>query len=113
MRVFARSKIHHATVTKADLNYIGSITIDAELMEKANIWPGEKVLVVSLTSGARLETYVIEGESGSGDIFMNGAAAHLIQEGEKIIIVAFEISDEPVEKSFILVDENNKFSKFL
>ncbi|MBT3240830.1 MAG: aspartate 1-decarboxylase [Chloroflexi bacterium] len=113
MRVFARSKIHHATVTQADLNYIGSITIDSDLLEKANIWPGEKVLVVSLTSGARLETYVIEGESGSGDIFMNGAAAHLIQKGEKIIIVAFEISDEPVETSFILVDENNKFSKFL
>ena len=61
MRVFARSKIHHATVTQADLNYIGSITIDSDLLEKANIWPGEKVLVVSLTSGARLETYVIEG----------------------------------------------------
>ena len=113
MRVFARSKIHHATVTEANLNYIGSITIDSDLLEKANIWPGEKVLVVSLTSGSRLETYVIEGKSGSGEILMNGAAANLIKEGEKIIILGFEISEKPVETSFILVDEKNNFVKYL
>lgn len=113
MRVFARSKIHKATVTKADLSYVGSITIDSDLLKKANIWPGEKVLVASLTSGARLETYVIEGEAGSGDIFMNGAAAHLIKEGEVVIIIAFEISNEPVETTFILVDEENKFVRYL
>lgn len=113
MRVFARSKIHLATITKADLKYVGSITIDSDLLKKANIWPGEKVLVASLTSGARLETYVIEGEAGSGDIFMNGAAAHLVKKGEQVIIIAFEISDEPVEPTFILVDEDNKFVRYL
>lgn len=113
MRTLARSKIHKATVTESNVDYIGSITIDQELIDKADLWPGEKVLVVSNTSGARLETYVIPGEPGSGVIGMNGAAAHLIKSGEEIIIIAFEISDEPVERSFILVDENNRFIKYL
>ena len=77
MRMVLRSKIHNATVTEANLAYIGSITIDADLIERVGLWPGERVLVVSNTSGARLETYVIKGERGSGNICMNGAAAHL------------------------------------
>lgn len=113
MRILARSKIHKATVTESNLGYIGSITIDQDLIDKADLWPGEKVLVVSNTSGARLETYVIAGERGSGAICMNGAAAHLIQPGEEIIIIAFEISDKPVERTFILVDEHNRFVKYL
>ncbi len=113
MRILARSKIHKATVTESNLDYIGSITIDQDLIDKADLWPGEKVLVVSNTSGARLETYVIAGERGSGAICMNGAAAHLIQPGEEIIIIAFEISDKPVERTFILVDEHNRFVKYL
>ncbi|KAA3642205.1 MAG: aspartate 1-decarboxylase [Chloroflexi bacterium] len=113
MRSVIRSKIHNATVTDANLAYIGSITIDPDLIDKAKLWVGEKVMVVSNTSGARLETYVIEGERGSGEICMNGAAAHLIDSGEEIIIMGFEITDEPVEPTFILVDENNKFVKNL
>ena len=111
MRWFLRSKIHKATV--ANVDYIGSITIDEDLIEKAGLMPGEKVLVVSNTSGERLETYVIPGERGSGEICMNGAAAHVIKKGEEIIIMGFELSDEPVEIKNILVDENNKFVKYL
>ncbi len=113
MRILVRSKIHNATVTEANLAYIGSITIDEELVERAGLWPGEKVLVVSNTTGERLETYVIVGPRGSGTITMNGAAAHLIKAGEQVIIMAFEISAEPVETTFILVDENNKFVRYL
>lgn len=113
MRQIVRSKIHKATVTQADVNYIGSITIDAELIEKVGFWIGEKVLVVSNKTGVRLETYVIEGERGSGDICMNGGAALLIKPGEEIIVMAFEITDEPISPTFILVDEANKFVKYL
>lgn len=113
MRFVLRSKIHKATVTDANLAYIGSITIDAGLIEKAGFWPGEKVLVVSNTTGARLETYIIEGERGSGTICMNGASAHLVKNGEEIIIMGFELSDKSIEAKNILVDENNKFVKFL
>jgi aspartate 1-decarboxylase len=90
MRWILRSKIHKAVVTQADLNYVGSITIDQSLIEKAGLWEGEKVLVVSNSSGARLETYVISGERDSGVICMNGAAAHLIKPGEELIIMGFE-----------------------
>ena len=113
MRWFLRSKIHKATVTEADLNYIGSITIDEELVQKANFLPGERVLVVSNTSGARLETYVIVGPPGSGVITMNGAAAHLINAGDEIIIMGFELSEEPIEPTAILVDEQNQFVRYL
>lgn len=113
MRWVLRSKIHKAIVTEADLNYIGSITIDKELIEKAGFWPGEKVLVVSNTSGSRLETYVIAGKKGSGIICMNGAAAHLIKVGEEIIIMGFELTDKPIKAKNILVDKNNKFVKYL
>lgn len=112
-RLLMKSKIHKATVTQADLAYIGSITIDETLMERIDLWPGEKVLVVSNTSGSRLETYVIPGERNSGVICMNGAAAHLIKAGEEIIIIAFAISDEPITPKMILVDENNQFVKTL
>lgn len=113
MRWILRSKIHKATVTEANLNYIGSITIDEDLIEKTGLWPGEKVLVVSNTTGARLETYVIVGERGSGIICMNGATAHLIKTGEEIIIMGFELTDKPIEPKNILVDRSNKFVKYL
>lgn len=113
MRSVIRAKIHKAKVTDANLEYIGSTTIDQDLIDKVGIWPGEKVLVVSNTSGARLETYVIAGERGEGRICMNGAAAHLIRPGEEIIIMAFEITDQPVQPTFILVDENNEFVRYL
>ncbi len=113
MRVLMRSKIHNATVTEANLAYVGSITIDQDLLDHVDLWAGEKVLVVSNTSGARLETYVIAGPRGSGCICVNGAAAHLIGEGEQVIIIAFEITDKPVEPKVILVDEKNRFARSL
>lgn len=108
-----RSKIHKARVTEADVNYVGSITIDRALMERIGLWENEKVLVVSNTSGVRLETYVIAGEKDSGVICMNGAAAHLISEGEELIIIAYELTDRPLEPCAILVDEKNQFVRYL
>ncbi len=113
MRWLLRSKIHNATVTEANLAYIGSITIDTDLIDLVGLWPGERVLVVSNTSGARLETYVIAGERGSGAICMNGAAAHLIKEGEQVIIMGFELSDKPIQPKAALVDGRNRFVRFL
>ncbi len=113
MRWVMRSKIHKANVTDANLEYVGSITIDEDLMEKAGLWAGEKVLVASNTSGARLETYILTGGRGSGTICLNGAAAHLIKKGEEIIIIGYELSDKPLEPKVVLVDEKNKFIKYL
>lgn len=113
MRSVLRSKIHKAIVTEADINYIGSITIDENLIDRVGFWEGEKVTVVSNTSGARLETYVIKGKKDSGIICMNGAAAHLIKVGEEIIIMGYEMTDSPVKPKIILVDKNNKYQKDL
>jgi aspartate 1-decarboxylase len=113
MRLLLRSKIHNAYVTEANLAYIGSITIDETLMEAVGLWEGEKVLVVSNTSGHRLETYVIKGERDSGIIAMNGAAAHLITESEQIIIMGFELTDQPIIPNVVLVDRNNRVDRFL
>jgi aspartate 1-decarboxylase len=113
MRFVLRSKIHKARVTESNLEYVGSITIDRELTEKSGLWAGEKVLVVSNTSGARLETYVIPGEPRSGIICMNGAAAHLIKVGEEIIVMGFELSDAPITPKNILVDDKNQFVRYL
>jgi aspartate 1-decarboxylase len=113
MRWFLRSKITYGTVTDARLDYIGSITIDEDLIDKAGLKIGEKVLVVSNTSGARLETYIIKGEHGSGNIEMNGAASHLIKTGEEIIIMGFELSEQPIVPQIVLVDGENKFVKYL
>lgn len=113
MRWLLRSKIHKATITDANIEYIGSITIDRDLMDKVDLWPGEKVLVVSNTTGARLETYVIEGIRGSGEICMNGAAAHVIKAGEEIIIMGFELSDQPLSPKIILVNRQNRFVRYL
>ncbi len=107
-----KCKIHRATVTDAQLHYHGSITIDRELMEHANLKPFEKVMVVCLDSGERLETYVIEGEYKSGDIILNGAAARKILKGDKVIIMAFAAMDEKEYGDFkpviVAVDEHNK-----
>ena len=111
MRFVLRSKIFRAKVTEANLNYTGSITIDSDLIEKSGLWVGEKVLVVSNTSGARLETYVIAGKAGSGVICMNGAAAHLIKKDEIIIIMGFELTDKQIKPKIVFVDDNNKCTK--
>jgi aspartate 1-decarboxylase len=108
-----RSKIHRATVTEADLQYVGSITIDEELMDMVELLAGERVLVVSNTSGARLETYTIPGPRGSGAICMNGAAAHLIKKGEEIIIMGFELADRPVKSKQIVLGSHNEFVRWL
>lgn len=103
-----KSKIHQAIVTEANLNYVGSITIDEDLMDLANFVENERVLVVSNTSGSRLETYAIPGERGSGIICMNGAASHLIKEGEEVIVMAFELTFKPLKPTIVIVDKQNK-----
>ena len=113
MRWMLRSKIHNATVTEARTDYVGSVTIDMELVEKVGLRVGEKVKVVDNTNGARLETYVMAGEKGSGAVCMNGAAAHLIKEGHEVIIMGFELTDKEIEATKILVDEKNHFSRYL
>jgi aspartate 1-decarboxylase len=84
-----KSKIHRATVTQADLHYVGSVTIDADLMAAADLLPGEQVAIVDINNGARLETYVIPGEAGSGVVGINGAAARLVHEGDLVIIISY------------------------
>jgi len=111
MRWFLRSKINKATVTDTDLNCKGSIGIDRALTDKVGILPGEKVLVVDNTNGARLETYVIIEKENSGKIVIYGAASHLINKGDEIIIMGFELSDKPIEVKNILVDKNNRMEK--
>ena len=108
-----RSKIHKATVTEANLDYVGSITIDEDLIELTGLWPGEKVLIADNTNGARLETYVIVGERGAGTIRMNGASAHLINVGDELIIMGYELTDVPIEATKILVDKQNRFVQYL
>jgi len=113
MRIYLRSKIHKATITEANLHYVGSITIDECLMKRADIAEFEKVLVVDNTNGSRIETYVIKGKEHSGVIGMNGAAAHLIHEGDEVIIMSFQVADRPKKPINILVDKNNRFLKYL
>ncbi len=107
-----KSKIHRATVTQAELDYVGSITVDKDLLEASGILEYEKVLVVDITNGARLETYTISGERGSGIICLNGAAAKLIDKGDTVIIMAFADMNEDEAKAFkptvVFVNENNK-----
>jgi aspartate 1-decarboxylase len=113
-RIMLKSKIHRATVTDADLHYVGSITIDEELMREADLLPYEKVMVVDVDNGNRLETYVIGGVPGSGTITMNGAAARLIHRGDKVIIFSFSMVDEEEAHLFrpriVYVDELNRVS---
>jgi aspartate 1-decarboxylase len=113
MRFVLSSKIHNATVTDANLAYIGSISIDEGLLERVGLWAGERVLIVSNTSGARLETYVIPVARDSGTICMNGACSHLIKSGEQIIIMGFTLASRPVQPRVILVDERNRFVRDL
>ena len=113
-RFFLHAKIHRATVTQTDINYVGSITIDRELLEASGIKPYEEVQVVSLANGARLKTYVIAAEKGSGVIQLNGAAAHLFNIGQKIIIMAYTLLEEPLPETWaptiVYVDSSNKIT---
>ncbi|MDR1954540.1 MAG: aspartate 1-decarboxylase [Candidatus Methanoplasma sp.] len=108
MRWMLRSKIHRATVTDTRLDYEGSITIDKVLLEKAGIWVGEKVTIANLNNGARFETYVFNGGEGTGTIAINGAAARLCERGDKIIIMGYELTSEPIQAKVVLVNDDNK-----
>ncbi|MGP4043603.1 aspartate 1-decarboxylase [Streptomyces sp. 2A115] len=112
LRTMFRSKIHRATVTQADLHYVGSVTIDADLLDAADLLPGELVHIVDITNGARLETYVIEGERGSGVIGINGAAAHLVHPGDLVIIISYvQVSDaeaRALRPRVVHVDADNR-----
>ncbi len=105
-----KGKIHRATVTACDVNYIGSITVDAELLEAAGIVDGEMVHVWNVTNGERLETYAIPAERGSGIVCLNGAAAHRCDVGDQVIIAAFCLTDEPVTRKGVIVDDANRIT---
>ncbi len=109
------SKIHRATVTDANLNYVGSITIDKALLKEADMLVGQKVDIVNINNGERFSTYIIEGEEGNGDICLNGAAARKVHKGDKIIIIAYaQMSKKELKKykpKIVMVDDNNRITK--
>lgn len=107
-REVLKSKLHRAMITGSDVDYEGSIEIPTDLMEAADLWAGEKVLVASITTGNRLETYVLAGKPGTGHIMINGGAAHLIKAGERVAIMAFALSEVPVQSTNLLLDEINQ-----
>ena len=115
MRIMMKSKIHRATVTQADLDYVGSVTLDAALMEAADLLEGEQVAIVDITNGARIETYVIPGPRGSGVIGINGAAAHLVHPGDLVIIMSYAVLDDAEARALrptvVHVDERNRVVK--
>ncbi|NLN76301.1 MAG: aspartate 1-decarboxylase [Armatimonadetes bacterium] len=108
-----KSKIHRATVTCCDVDYVGSVTIDKALMDAAGIVDGEMVHVWNVTNGKRLETYAIPAEPGSGIICLNGAAAHRCDVGDKVILATFCLTDEPIERKVVLVDDNNRITSLI
>ena len=113
-RTMLKSKIHRATVTQADLDYVGSVTVDEDLMKAADLLPGEQVAIVDVTNGARLETYVIAGPSGSGIIGINGAAARLVHPGDLVILIAYGQMQDAEARSFVprvvFVDADNRIT---
>jgi aspartate 1-decarboxylase len=115
MRIMMKSKIHRATVTQADLHYVGSVTLDAALMEAADLLEGEQVAIVDITNGARIETYVIPGPHGSGVIGINGAAAHLVHPGDLVIIMSYALLTDAEARAMtprvVHVDERNQVVK--
>jgi len=115
MRFMMKSKIHRATVIQADLHYVGSISIDRDLMDAADLLEGEKVAIVDIANGARLETYVIPAPRGSGMIGINGAAAHLVHEGDLVIIISYAMVDDAkartLKPTVVHVDEKNQVVK--
>ncbi|MGI5246556.1 aspartate 1-decarboxylase [Dactylosporangium sp. CA-139066] len=112
IRTMLKSKIHRATVTQADLHYVGSVTVDEDLMEAADLLAGEQVAIVDVTNGARLETYVIAGPRGSGVIGINGAAAHLVHPGDLVILISYAQLDDATARTYrprvVHVDADNR-----
>ena len=113
LRSICKSKIHRAVVTRADLDYVGSIGIDSDLLELTDIIAGEQVAVWNVTNGSRIETYAIAEPHGSGSIIINGAAAHLFAPGDVVIIAAFCLTDERLQPRMIVVDSTNRFEAWL
>lgn len=111
-RTMLKSKIHRATVTQSDLHYVGSVTVDEDLMDAADLLTGEQVAIVDITNGARLETYVIPGLRGSGVVGVNGAAAHLVAPGDLVILISYATMDEPEARHYrprvVFVDHANR-----
>lgn len=111
-RTMLKSKIHRATVTHADLHYVGSVTVDTDLMDAADLLPGEQVSIVDITNGARLETYVIPGMPGSGVLGINGAAAHLVHPGDLVILISYAQMDDALARTYrppvVHVDAGNR-----
>src|SRR6201999_961106 len=114
-RTMLKSKLHRATVTQADLHYVGSVTIDEDLMDAADLLAGEQVTIVDVTNGARLETYVIPGERGSGVLGINGAAAHLVHPGDLVILIAYAAMADREAREFrpriVFVDGRNRVAE--
>jgi aspartate 1-decarboxylase len=113
-RTMLKSKIHRATVTHADLHYVGSVTVDEDLMDAADLLAGERVAIVDVTNGARLETYVIPGARGTGVVGINGAAAHLVAPGDLVILIAYATMDEDESRQYlprvVFVDADNRIA---
>ena len=107
-REILKSKLHRVMITDADVEYEGSIEIPSDLMTQADLWPGEKVLVASITTGMRLETYVLEGKPGTSKFLINGGAAHLIKAGERVTIMAFALAESPVTPKILIFDAQNR-----
>jgi aspartate 1-decarboxylase len=112
MREMCKSKVHRATITEADLNYEGSLTLDRDLMDAADLLEFEKIQVVNINNGSRLETYIIEGERGSGTVCLNGAAARLGAVGDKVILISYTTMEEKEARDLtarvVMVDEQNR-----
>ncbi len=113
MRNVLRSKIHRAYITDANPDYVGSVIIDRELMEKIDLWEYEKVMICDVTNGNRWETYVLPGDRGSGTVSVQGAGAKLCQIDDCVIILSFEVSEEPIEPKMILVNRENQFVEYI
>lgn len=117
LREMMKAKIHRAIVTEANLNYVGSITIDEEILEKVDIWPNEKVQIVNNNNGARFETYVIPGKRGSGVICLNGAAARLVQPGDTVIIISYAYMTEEEARQYrpkiAIMNEKNQIVELI
>jgi len=109
LRVICKSKIHRAVVTGADIDYVGSVGVDEDLLERTDIIPGEKVSIWNINNGIRIDTYAISLPRGSGQVVINGAAARHFHPGDKVIIVSFCLTDERVEPRMIAVGEHNRF----
>ncbi len=113
LREVLKSKLHRATVTEANVDYVGSVTIDRDLIEAVDLWPNELVHVWNVSNGERFQTYVLEGERGSGVICLNGAAALRVEVGHKVIIAAFALTEKPIAPKVVLLDGGNRIARHI